>query len=288
VRPGDGARAQVVVRLRLGGVETSRAIGAVVIDGLPPAFTSAQPEPNSTIRSAQPTIAVGFADRGPAGIRTDSVRLWLDGREERRAAVTGSSVSYVPPTPLSIGRHRVQVVVADLAGNEASTEWMFIVAPVPTATATMVATPTPIRPTSTPVVTPTAVRPTPTSGATSTATPAGRPSPTAAVAPPVILSPKQGDPIPQALVVRGTGTSGTRVVVTVEYEATAQGGPRGTLGPVTVNVGQDGSWEARVRLPDRLGEARLVITAVTLAGNLRSEPARVTIPVVIPQRDPEK
>jgi hypothetical protein len=279
VRAGEGARAQVVVRLRVGGVETNRAIGAVVIDGLPPAFTSAQPEPNSTVTSAQPTITAGFADRGPAGIRTDSVRLSLDGREERRAAVTASSVSFVPPSPLTPGRHRVQVVVADLAGNEASTEWMFVVAPVPAATATT-------------VVTPTAVRPTPTSGATSTATPAatpsGRPSPTAAVAPPVILSPKQGDPIPQALVVRGTGTSGTRVVVTVEYEATAQGGPRGTLGPVTVNVGQDGSWEARVRLPDRLGEARLVISAVTLAGNLRSEPARVTIPIVIPQRDPEK
>jgi hypothetical protein len=78
------------------------------------------------------------------------------------------------------------------------------------------------------------------------------------------------------------------VQVTIEYESQARNGPRGTIGPLTANVAQDGSWEVKVGLPDRLGEGRLVITAVTIAGTLRSEPARVTIVIVIPQRDPEK
>jgi len=298
VRPGEAAHTRVVVRLRMGGVETSRAIGAVVIDGVPPAFTSAQPEPNSTVTSAQPTISAGFADRGPAGIKTDSVRLWLDGREERRAAVGASSVSYVPPAPLSAGRHRVQVVVADLAGNEASTTWTFVVSPPPPVLVapTSVTPPSIVRPTPAPVA-PSLVSPTP-AQATPTAVPPvasptlrSSPPPGAAtpsVAPPVISSPKPGDAIASPLPIRGTGIPGTRVQVTIDYESTARNGPRGTLGPITATVAQDGSWDLRVRLPDRLGEGRLVITAVTIAGTLRSEPARVTIVIVIQQRDPEK
>jgi hypothetical protein len=282
VRPGEAARAVVTVRMRTRGVEVSRAVGTIVIDGLPPSFTSARPEPNSTVASAQPTIIAGFADRGPAGIRTDSVRLWLDGREERRAAVTASSVSYVPSSRLTTGRHRVHVVIADLAGNEASTEWTFVVSPpAPTVVApTSVVSPSIIRPTPTPNVTPSTVPP--------VVSPSARTSATPSVAPPVILSPKPGDAIPQSMIVRGTGIPGTRVQVTVDYESTARAAMRGTLGPITANVGRDGAWEIRVRLPDGLGEARLVINALTVAGNLRSEPARVTIPIVIPQRDPEK
>jgi hypothetical protein len=242
----EAVRAQVVVRLRLGGVETSRAIGAIVIDGVPPVFTSAQPEPNSTVTSAQPTIIAGFADRGPAGIKTDSVRLWLDGREERRAAVGASSVSYVPPVPLSTGRHRVQVVVADLAGNEASTTWTFVVSPPP---------PVVVAPTS--VTPPSIVRPTPTL-VPPVASPTLRSSPapgvaTPGVAPPVISSPKPGDAIASTLPIRGTGIPGTRVQVTIEYESQARNGPRGTIGPLTANVAQDGSWDLQVRLPDRWG-----------------------------------
>ena len=289
VRPGEAARAQVVVRLRLGGVEISRAIGAVVIDGLPPAFTSAQPEPNSTVTSVQPTIIAGFADRGPAGIKIDSVRLWLDGREERRASVGASSVSYVPPAPLSTGRHQVQVVVADLAGNEASTTWTFVVSPP----APVLVAPTPVAPSSVIRATATPVAPSP-ARATPTpvppvASPTLRSSPTPGVAPPVILSPKPGDAIAWPLPIRGTGIPGTRVQVTIDYESQARNGPRGTIGPLTANVAQDGSWDVKVERPDpRLGEGRLVITAVTIAGTLRSEPARVTIVIVIPQRDPEK
>lgn len=279
VRPGEAARAQVVVRLRLGGVEVSRAIGAVVLDGLPPVFTHIEPEADSVVTSAQPAIVVGFADRGPAGIRTDSVRLWVDGREERRAAVNASSVSYVPP-PLSNGRHRVQVMVADLAGNEASTSWTFVVSVPPPLT------PTPAPTTRPPVASPTP-RPSPAPPLPG-ASPTVRPSPTPGVAPPVILSPKPGDAIPTLLSVRGSAMPGARVQVTIDYESTSRPGLRGTLGPVLATVNQDGSWEVRVQLPDRFGEGRLSVTAVTIAGNLKSEPAKLNIVITIPQRDPEK
>jgi hypothetical protein len=279
VRPGEAARARLVARLRLGGVEVSHPLGAVVIDGVPPMFTRVEPEPNSTVGSAQPTIAASFADRGPAGLRLETVRLWVDGREVRRAAVTASAVSYVPQTPLPAGRHRVQVAVADLAGNEATTSWTFVISPPTPAPA---ATATPPAPTPGPPPIP---RPTPTPGA---APPTARATATPGLAPPVIVSPKPGDAIPSPLPVRGTAIPGTRVQVTIDYESSARNGPRGALGPVFATVNPDGSWDVQVRLPGNLGEGRLVITAVTLSGTLRSDPARVTIVIAVLQRDPEK
>ncbi len=277
IQPGESAQAQITVRLRLGGVETSRAIGYVTIDGLAPAFTRREPDPNAVVATAQPTISAHFTDRGPSGVNPDTVRIWVNGQEVRRTAATGTSVTYVPSTPLPAGRTRVQVSLMDLAGNEATTTWTFVVSP-----------PTPVvAPTS--VASPPVIRPTPAPATPTPAPPVTSPTPprAPAVPPPAVTSPKPGDAIASPLVIRGTAPAGSKVQVTIEYESPTRSGPSGTIGPLTATVAQNGAWEVRVRLPDGLREGRLTITAMTLGpGDLRSD--RVRVVIVWPQRDPER
>lgn len=152
VRAGDAAlQAAVTAHLRLAGSETSRTGDRVTVDGLPPEFTRRIPEPGAVVVDRQPTIILGLADRGPAGIDLGSVRLWLNGREAHRVAVTETSAQYTPAEPLPFGRNQVQARIADFARNESTARWTFTVEstrtpPPPRPTPTLTPEPTP-RPT---------------------------------------------------------------------------------------------------------------------------------------------
>jgi len=80
IRPGEAVGAgAVTVRLRVAGVETTRVADTVTVDGLPPEFVRRVPEPDSVVRSAQPSIAVWFNDRGPSGVNPGTVLTALYG-----------------------------------------------------------------------------------------------------------------------------------------------------------------------------------------------------------------
>lgn len=278
VQHGDSAsHAVIAVRLRIGGVEAVRTGEAVTVDGLPPEFTRRIPEPGATVVDRQPMIVLGLAERGPAGLDPGSLRLWVNGREARRVAVTETSAQYTPPEPLPFGRNQVQARIADSARNESTTSWTFTVEmtrtppPPPRPTPTLTPEPTPW-PTPTPPPTP---RPTPTPPVISPPSP----SPRAQPAPPVITSPQPGDAVTSPLLVRGTAVGAVRVHVTVEYDRGRMDERAVVLGPVVADPTSSGAWEMRVRLTPRprAGD-RVIITAVAVsAAGVESRPARVVV-----------
>lgn len=251
VRADDAAlQAAVTAYLRLAGNETSRTGDRVTVDGLPPEFTRRVPEPGAVVVDRQPTIFLGLADRGPAGINLGSLRLWVNGREVQRVAVTETSAQYTPAEPLPFGRNQVQARIADFARNESTTSWTF--------TVELTRTPPPPPPTP---------RPTPT------------PTPGPTPAPPVILAPRPGDAVVSPLLVRGTAAGAARVQVTVEYGRGRVDGRMEVVGPVSADPTSSGAWEVRIRLDPlpRPGD-RVIITAVAVSpAGVRSEPSRLVI-----------
>ncbi len=280
VRPGDAVkRADVIVHLKLRGAEADRVVDGVMVDGLPPEFTRRAPEPNSTVRTSRPAIIVGFADRGPSGIRPGSLHLWVNGEEARMTAVSEGAAQFDPREPLSSGRAKVLARVADAAGNEASTTWTFnvelavptpipsIVPPNPPGPGVIKPTPPMVGPTPVPTIVP----PNP--------PPPGVIKPTPGpVAAPVITSPKPGFPFRTPLLIRGTGPAGYQVQVTVEYQFQGRAAAA-SIGPITATVTSAGTWEVSVPLPSPVAEAgRMTITAVAVApGGGRSDPARTVL-----------
>ncbi|MDI6771177.1 MAG: copper amine oxidase N-terminal domain-containing protein [bacterium] len=303
VRAGDATlQAAVTAYLRLAGNETSRTGDRVTVDGLPPEFTRRVPEPGAVVVDRQPTIFLGLADRGPAGIDQGSLRLWVNGREVHRVAVTETSAQYTPAEPLPFGRNQVQARIADFARNESTTSWTFTVElprtpppppPTPRPTPTLTPEPTP-RPTLTPWPTPTlgpTPRPTPTltPGPTPPVVSPPSPSPDARPAPPVIVAPRPGDAVVSPLLVKGTAAGAARVQVTVEYGRGRADGRIEVVGPISTTPDSSGAWEVRIRLipPPRPGD-RVTITAVAVsAAGVESRPARVVVIVGQESRLPE-
>ncbi len=290
IRPGEVvASGAVIVRLRLGGLDTERVADTVTVDGVPPEFVRRVPEPDSIVRSSQPAITVWFSDRGPSGVNPATARLWVNGIEARRTGVSETSAAFVVAEPLASGRARVQARVVDHAGNEATTSWVFIVdLPAPSPPPVVLPTPTvsPPRPPviATPSPTPAQATPAP------TPTSAGRtPSPTPAqsVAPPVITSPKTGDAIRPEITIRGTVAPGHRVLLSIEVQGPGASTPR-VLGPISVTPSSTGAWEARIEIPGAQLAVRVTLMAVAVSqSGARSEPVSVTL-VPPPQRDPER
>jgi len=278
IRSGEVVAAgAVTVRLRLDGIDTERVADTVTVDGVRPEFVRRVPEPDSIVRSSQPTIAVWFSDRGPSGISPGTSRLWVNGVEARRTGISETSAAFAVAEPLASGRARVQARVVDHAGNEATTSWVFIVElPAPSPPPVVLPTPTPtISPTRRPVVvtpSPTPAAPTPTSvGRTPTPTPAQL------VAPPVIISPKTGDAIRPEIMVRGTVTPGYRVLIGIEVEGPGGTAPR-MVGPISVTPSNSGAWEVRIEVPGARSATGMTLTAVAVSpSGVRSEPVTVTL-----------
>lgn len=273
IRAGEAADgATVTVHLRVGGVAAVRQVGNVAIDGQAPEFTQRVPGPDAVVTQQQPTIVVGFVDRGPSGVIPASARLWVNGREVQITQRTPTSVSYVPPAPLPLGRIGLQARVADAAGNEANTVWAFTVqaaaqpAPQPTRTVRENVPPNPPPPGF--------AKPTP-------------PGQGSGVGAPTIVAPRPEDKILSPLVIRGTAPDGLRVQVTVEIRAEAANSPTMALDPITVQA-TGGKWEIRVNLPSPLPPSgRLTVTAVTIGpGGAQSTPVRVV--VTLPPRELER
>jgi hypothetical protein len=91
-----------------------------------PVVTSVRPARESVVNTAQPLIAVTFADRG-AGVDPNRTRLWVDGREVVPQVRNASLVQYQPPTPLTARRIGVEVWVFDRYGNRTDVVWGFTI-----------------------------------------------------------------------------------------------------------------------------------------------------------------
>ncbi|HEV8339161.1 MAG TPA: copper amine oxidase N-terminal domain-containing protein [bacterium] len=133
VRPGDNVvGAAVFGHLRLGNQQAPivQAGNPVTIDSLPPVIIQRFPQGLSTVTNTRPNILVTYNDRGGSGIRTEAVRLFVNGVDvTARATVSETAVAYNPPETLS-GQVRVRLVLVDRAGNRLDDDWPFTIATV--------------------------------------------------------------------------------------------------------------------------------------------------------------
>lgn len=113
-----------------------------VTDAQSPSFQlvapdSRQPAHNSLYPNRLPYIAVQYADNsGGSGIDTSNVQVFIDLNNDNDytdpgedvtalSTITPTQVSYQLGTQLAAGKHSVKVVIQDIAGNSAQTEWSF-------------------------------------------------------------------------------------------------------------------------------------------------------------------
>lgn len=101
----------------------------------------------------------------------------------------------------------------------------------------------------------------------------------AQAATPTITSPSSGDRVGAPIVVRGTATPGSRIVVRIDYEATVVLiSIRGTYGEVSTAADASGNWQVSINPSIRIPNAQLTITAVAIdAAGRRSPPATVRV-----------
>jgi len=95
-----------------------------------PVLGSFSPEDGSTVSDNTPAISVVITDPGTSGIDTDSIRIFLDGREVTSNATYNAAngkVSYTPAAGLSDGEHDVEIRAANNNRESSTAEWSFTV-----------------------------------------------------------------------------------------------------------------------------------------------------------------
>lgn len=119
-----------LARLRVGNNERLIQAGSPVrIDTQVPTITEATPAENARINRPRPNITVTFDDAGGSGIDTSTVKLRLDDRDVTDdATVTGTLIAYRPIQALAAGKHEIEIVAQDRAGNRLRKTWSFTVA----------------------------------------------------------------------------------------------------------------------------------------------------------------
>jgi len=94
-------------------------------DDVPPEIKDLAP--TGTISDATPTISASFEDAG-SGISEGTAVMIVDGvNVTASATVATTGISYTPATALSDDVHVVEITVADKAGNQSQTTWVFTV-----------------------------------------------------------------------------------------------------------------------------------------------------------------
>ncbi|MFA6091303.1 MAG: PQQ-binding-like beta-propeller repeat protein, partial [Elusimicrobiota bacterium] len=124
---------------RLGNLEVLRS-STVFVDAAAPSL-SLVPVNGSTLTVAIPQIVASYADARP-GINLNSVRMTLDNVDvTAQSAMTETSASFTPATPLAQGLHIITAVVADLVGNAASLNSTFFIDSLTPVTTLTIGTP---------------------------------------------------------------------------------------------------------------------------------------------------
>jgi hypothetical protein len=89
-------------------------ISGISIDDTPPDITNMTPVNQTTIANDQPAIGADYWD--DSGVSVPSVVLEVDGANVTSfSSVTGSDISYIPPTQLPEGVHNVYLGASDLS-----------------------------------------------------------------------------------------------------------------------------------------------------------------------------
>ena len=130
-RPLDLTDAAVIGSLRSpdNGTNTSPLVQSgdlLRIDTAPPKVSDLTPAPKTQVTKAQPLISATFSDQGGSGVAPDRTQILVDGRDVTNdATITGQFFTYTPKQALPGGRHNVQILTYDRAGNESRQTWSF-------------------------------------------------------------------------------------------------------------------------------------------------------------------
>lgn len=131
VRPGDAVRNGALFATLSGRGADAIAAGprGITIDGRLPRVVRRLPAPGARLANTRPNIAIDIVDL-ESGVDPASVRLIVNGQDvTARASVSETSVRYNPAEPFRPGPVRVQLTVADRAGNAERWAWEFAVLP---------------------------------------------------------------------------------------------------------------------------------------------------------------
>lgn len=103
-----------------------QAADTVSVDAVPPQTRDITPEDQASINDPVPGISAVFDDDG-SGIDRRSVRLLVNGADVTdQATVTRDFISYKPAARLQPGMQRVELRLADSAGNHTERRWTFV------------------------------------------------------------------------------------------------------------------------------------------------------------------
>ena len=129
VRRNDSkANAKLLVTLSRQGFDpvTQTADTPISIDALAPLIQNAEPENGSSVASRTPDISASFSDGEGTGVDPQTIRLFVNGKDVTKQATIGRDfVAYRPSQELPNSVTRVEVQMADRAGNKASFKWSF-------------------------------------------------------------------------------------------------------------------------------------------------------------------
>ncbi len=112
--------------------------GQIIMDLEPPAIIIMHPLAGAKLEEDRPWIEAYVID-ADSEIKEDAIFISLDGIDISRAAIftmiedgeaeigKGWLIRYRPPLPLTVGRHIVQIDVADIAGNTNREQWYFFI-----------------------------------------------------------------------------------------------------------------------------------------------------------------
>lgn len=101
---------------------------AFSIDTMAPKVMSMRPATEGLVDS-KPLIAARIDDSPGSGVDASSVKIMLDGQDiTNQANVNSGGFSFRPTADLSAGAHKIDLSVADKAGNVSTSNWTFDVA----------------------------------------------------------------------------------------------------------------------------------------------------------------
>jgi hypothetical protein len=129
VRRNDSkANAKLSVTLSRAGSDpvTQAADTPISIDALPPLLQNAQPENGSSVVSRTPDISTSYGDGEGTGVDPQTIRLLVNEQDVTKQATIGRDfVAYRPSQALPDSATKVEVQMADRAGNKTSLKWSF-------------------------------------------------------------------------------------------------------------------------------------------------------------------
>jgi hypothetical protein len=128
-RGANFALVPIIAHLALSGGQAADAAAPQLLSAssTPPGISDFAPESGATVNSSRPAIYAAFsADAVP--VNPSSTQLWVDGRDVTSECVrTAQFIQYLPSYSYRDGPVRVEVRVADRAGNVTTKSWTFTI-----------------------------------------------------------------------------------------------------------------------------------------------------------------